>query len=177
MVVACLALFFAVGGTAIAARHYLINSTGQIKPTVLKALRGNAGPRGLPGQSGPQGSPGPSNASSALTIVQGAMVPVAPEEVGTAFAVCPPGSHAVSGGGSGGLPALETSLMETSHQSWYIIVVNTSKITVQITAVAYCSGAGQAVAARVHRAPPALAVREAGAIAARLRAELRASKR
>ena len=45
-IIASLALFVALGGTAIAARHYLITSTSQIKPSVLKELRGNAGANG-----------------------------------------------------------------------------------------------------------------------------------
>jgi hypothetical protein len=66
-VVATMALVFAMGGSAIAAKHYLVNSTRQINPKVLKKLKGNvgktgkAGPRGLAGLQGsvgPQGSPG-----------------------------------------------------------------------------------------------------------------------
>ena len=37
-IVAWLALFVALGGTSIAAQHYLITSTSQIKPSVLKKL-------------------------------------------------------------------------------------------------------------------------------------------
>src|SRR6185437_5964571 len=46
-VVAALALFFALTSGALAARHYLISSTRQIKPSVLSALRARAaGPAG-----------------------------------------------------------------------------------------------------------------------------------
>ena len=48
-VVAYLALFVALGGTAIAAHHYLLTSTKQISPKVLKKLRGRTGPRGPAG--------------------------------------------------------------------------------------------------------------------------------
>jgi hypothetical protein len=58
-VIACLALFFALGGTAIAAQHYLITSTGQIKPSVLAKLKGDAGAQGPAGPAGPAGSTGP----------------------------------------------------------------------------------------------------------------------
>ncbi len=57
-VIACLALFFALGGTAIAAQHYLVTSTDQIKPSVLAKLKGKEGPPGPQGQTGPAGAPG-----------------------------------------------------------------------------------------------------------------------
>ena len=56
MVVALLALVFSLGGSAIAAKHYLIHSTKQISPKVLKKLRGRQGPRGFPGQNGTNGT-------------------------------------------------------------------------------------------------------------------------
>jgi len=58
-VVATLALVFAMSGGALAANHYLLNSTKQIKPSVLKALRGKTGPRGAVGRVGPVGPAGP----------------------------------------------------------------------------------------------------------------------
>ena len=60
--IALLALFFALGGTAIAAKHYLITSTSQIKPSVLEQLHGKVGetgPAGTAGLAGPQGPGGP----------------------------------------------------------------------------------------------------------------------
>jgi collagen triple helix repeat protein len=69
-VVATLALFFAMSGGALAATHYLVNSTKQINPKVLKRLKGNrgttgargaiglAGTPGLPGETGKEGKPG-----------------------------------------------------------------------------------------------------------------------
>ena len=61
-VVATLALLFAMSGGALAAKHYLINSTKQINPKVLKKLHGARGPRGAIGPNGlvgPQGVQGP----------------------------------------------------------------------------------------------------------------------
>lgn len=57
--VATLALVFAMSGSALAASHYLITSTKQIKPAVLRKLRGNAGSAGAAGATGPVGSQGP----------------------------------------------------------------------------------------------------------------------
>jgi hypothetical protein len=59
MVVALMALFFALVGGAYAANHYLITSKKQISPKMLKLLKGNVGPRGLTGLTGPAGAQGP----------------------------------------------------------------------------------------------------------------------
>jgi hypothetical protein len=42
-IIAIAALVVALGGTAIAASHYIITSTSQIKPSVLRELRGGGG--------------------------------------------------------------------------------------------------------------------------------------
>lgn len=57
-VVATLALVFAMSGGALAAKHYLINSTKQINPKVLKKLKGNAGKTGATGPGGVAGALG-----------------------------------------------------------------------------------------------------------------------
>jgi hypothetical protein len=54
-----LALVFAMTGGAYAAKKYLITSTKQISPKVLKQLAGKPGPAGPAGAQGPAGSPGP----------------------------------------------------------------------------------------------------------------------
>ena len=62
-VVATLALAFAMGGTAVAANHYLITSTKQIAPRVLNRLKGRAGPTGATGAAGPRGEGGAAGAA------------------------------------------------------------------------------------------------------------------
>jgi hypothetical protein len=86
MVVACLALFVASAGTSIAASHYLITSTKQIKPSVLKQLKGARGPAGrsaspaaaLPGQKGATGATGAQGAQG-LKGDTGATGPAGPQ--------------------------------------------------------------------------------------------------
>jgi hypothetical protein len=70
-VIAVFALVLALGGTAVAAKRYLITTTKQISPKALKELAtmaasqgavGAPGPRGekgLPGDKGPPGDQGP----------------------------------------------------------------------------------------------------------------------
>ncbi len=57
--IASLALVFAMTGGAYAAKKYLITSTKQISPSVLKALTGKAGAAGAAGAQGAQGPAGP----------------------------------------------------------------------------------------------------------------------
>jgi hypothetical protein len=57
--IATLALVFAMTGGAYAAKKYLITSTKQISPSVLKSLQGKAGPAGAAGAPGVVGAQGP----------------------------------------------------------------------------------------------------------------------
>jgi hypothetical protein len=54
-VAATLALFFAMSGGALAANHYLITSSKQINPKVLRSLKGKTGKTGKTGPTGPTG--------------------------------------------------------------------------------------------------------------------------
>jgi hypothetical protein len=59
------ALVFAMSGGAFAAGKFLITSTKQISPKVLKSLRGKAGPAGVAGTQGPAGPQGPGGPAGA----------------------------------------------------------------------------------------------------------------
>jgi hypothetical protein len=69
---AALALFISLGGTALAAGHYLITASSQIKPSVLRQLHGATGASGATGAQGPAGAPG-------TTGSQGPAGPTGPE--------------------------------------------------------------------------------------------------
>jgi hypothetical protein len=60
-----LALFFSMSGGALAAGHYLITSTKQIKPSVLSALKGKPGAAGANGATGVAGPAGPAGVAGA----------------------------------------------------------------------------------------------------------------
>jgi hypothetical protein len=78
-VIAIVALVVALSGTAVAASHYIITSTSQIKPSVLRALhastgaKGTAAVAGAQGPAGATGAQGPAGAQGipGLTGVQG----------------------------------------------------------------------------------------------------------
>jgi hypothetical protein len=183
VLIASLALLFALGGSAVAARHYLITSTRQIKPSVLRALHGAAGARGpsgpaglpgAPGAAGPQGPAGPVDLSS-LTIVRAPDVLVAPQSEMTSVATCPAGSHVLSGGAWTGVALEIYSEMSDDHQSWITLVFNnntlSSKIATNLEAIAYCAASGRAVAAGFPRAAHRRALAQARRLLARARRE------
>ncbi|HEY2631122.1 MAG TPA: collagen-like protein [Solirubrobacteraceae bacterium] len=64
-----IALVFAMSGGAYAAKHYLITSTKQISPSVLKTLQGKAGAPGAKGDIGPEGKPGSPGTAGAQGLV------------------------------------------------------------------------------------------------------------
>lgn len=93
--IACLALFFSLVGTGMAAQHYLISSLSQIAPKVRHELRG---PRGHTGPRGTQGAPGtPGSKPFFSTIHEQVVVSPDQTEPVTVQASCPSGP-AVGGG-------------------------------------------------------------------------------
>lgn len=158
MLVALAALFIALGGTAIAARHYLITSTSQIKPSVLRSLR-HAGTSGLPGTSGspgltgtrgpegPRGLEGPAGPTllGAEREVHGPSETIGAGEEGFSFAECPEGESVVSGGGSTGGGLALTGSYANIHLSGWIAAVGPGPKG-SVTAFAICAPTARAVA-------------------------------
>lgn len=107
-VAATLALVLSMSGAAVAAKHYLINSTSQINPKVLKKLKGNRGPAGAPGtagapgatgsagKEGPKGEPGPSETFEA-DLSQNTPVTSAGATRTVTLSGLPAGAYIVSG--------------------------------------------------------------------------------
>ncbi len=109
-VAATLALVLSMTGGALAAKHYLINSTKQINPKVLKKLKGAAGKKGAagaagapgkegaPGKNGLNGERGPSHAysvNSGTSVLEFPTTASAPLQV-SALAL-PAGDYAITG--------------------------------------------------------------------------------
>jgi hypothetical protein len=116
-VAATLALVFAIGGgTAWATQHYVVTSTSQIKPSVLKALHGAngkngtngtngtngaAGPQGAQGAQGAAGANGTNGTNGATNVTEQVYTGTIPAySVYTATVYCPAGTKATGGGGA-----------------------------------------------------------------------------
>jgi hypothetical protein len=112
-VAATLALVLSMGGGALAANHYLINSTKQINPKVLKKLKGKTGktgPQGVGGPIGPLGSTGPQGAKGPQGTegAKGAAGETGPPGQARAYATITPGSPATIQPGSRGIASATT---------------------------------------------------------------------
>ena len=109
-VIASLALVFAMTGGAYAAKRYLITSTKQISPKVLKSLKGANGKNGAAGPAGPAGpaiagAQGPTGAPGA----KGETGPTGPQgEKGAPGAPGPQGAAGSPWTAGGTLPSEQT---------------------------------------------------------------------
>lgn len=125
-VVACLALFIALGGASYAASELPAASVGskqlkknavtpvKLSPAAKQSLRGAAGPRGDIGPKGPQGDRGPKGEQGAAgissVVTRYGPVRELPTAAATvSYATCNPGESVTGGGwsfvGGGGRPA------------------------------------------------------------------------
>ena len=160
-IIASTALFFSLAGTGLAANHYLITSTKQIKPGVLSSLRGPRGPQGPQGAAGTPGTAGAAGAAGAAgsfsTASVSAVVGAAPGPPGlpadttnngqaTSVASCPAGTKVIGGGytwgGTGAAPANVTVVtdQEQGKTGWVVTLQNNTAtaISPQFAASALC---------------------------------------
>ncbi len=139
-VTATLALVFAMSGGALAANHYLISSTKQISPKVLKKLKGNAGhtgargstgATGAAGATGPKGETGATGPTGEAGLSALATLPAGDTESGVIAPVNNPASGYIVGTVTFPVPIPQK--IEESH-----VVFTTA------TGTTHCSGQGQA---------------------------------
>lgn len=148
-IVSTLALLLVLaGGTAYAANHYLITKTSQIKPSVLRQLKGRVGATGTPGASGTAGASGPTGPTGPAGLtnyvgVQSSTVnnPTGAQDV--AIANCPAGESVLGGGGFGSATgtgqSITTSEPASSDSGWLVAMSNTSGSDANFVAYALCA--------------------------------------
>jgi hypothetical protein len=139
-IVATLALVFAMSGGALAAKRYLITSTNQISPRVLRKLkvthkagstrRGSAGPKGPEGEEGEEGEKGEKGAEGAQGAPAPTTLPAGQSESG--YYALAPGASSIATDVTFpiplGAPVPETQVIYTKAD----------------TPVTHCGGPGQA---------------------------------
>jgi hypothetical protein len=140
--IAIAALVFAMAGGAVAAGGYLITSTNQIKPSVLRSLKGKRGSAGKPGTAGIASI---QNVSASAPICG---FGVGTCDVASATATCPGGTFAT--GGDANADTIETSISTYVGPNTYgAIADNASGFSGTLTVDAVCvSGPGIHFAAK-----------------------------
>jgi hypothetical protein len=143
------------------AKHYLINSTSQINPKVVKKLKGNKGPAGvvgLRGATGLQGATGPqglagvngkdgtngTNGATKVTVKTATGAAVKEGELSQAVASCNPGDRVTGGGGEvdndnvGRLTASAPNGIAWVARAWNS-ATGAPTLTVKVTAYVICA--------------------------------------
>ena len=96
-VAATLALVFAMSSGALAANRYLINSSKQINPNVLKKIKGAAGKTGVAGKKGASGAVGAGGPTGAVGAGGAAGQEGVPGKEGSAGREGTPGKNGATG--------------------------------------------------------------------------------
>jgi hypothetical protein len=146
-VLALIALFVALSGTATAASVALITGA-QIKNGSIglvdlsagakRSLKGTRGLRGTPGPPGPIGSPGPQGPPGVQSIKQYHYAgTLGPGEFNGFAMTCPPGEGIVSGGGFSSIGIVFSD--HVSGNGWIYLVDNGSSISINIDGYISCA--------------------------------------
>lgn len=152
MVIACLSLFVAMGGTGYAATQLASGQEGAVasKAKAKRGRRGKRGPTGPAGPAGPAGAPG-SNAFGELDYRKSAPVTVPTGQQKYLEVQCPAGEHATGGGifSSSGEPlaSLNSSFPvdssgEFGSTGWAGYANNETGFTEEAIAFVVCAKAG-----------------------------------
>jgi hypothetical protein len=139
-VAATLALVFSMSGGALAANHYLITSTKQISPKVVKALKGKTGKTGNTGPTGPQGPQGTAG-------VQGSAGQNLTAETTLPSGHSESGAFSAAGGYDAGLGGKEFGWIGagiTYVQPLAAPIAEKNIIDVKTTTATHCPGVGHA---------------------------------
>jgi hypothetical protein len=140
-VVATLALVFAMSGGALAANHFLINSTKQINPKVLKKLKGRKGERGPAGPHGPSGARGATGSVGARGA-EGPAGQSAPSSLRSGQSES--GDYGIRTPDTGTSGFLDTGVTFPTPLAANIPESNVIYTTIEKTPVTHCSGPGHA---------------------------------
>ena len=140
------------GTAATAASRWLITSTHQIKPSVLRHLRGERGKRGA---TGPAGAFSTANVTQVAGPVETMCAsPGGSCQVNGSLATCAPGSVVIGGGWEGDVPSPNATVDDSwpiGSGSWDVVMTNLSSISASFHAVAVCaSGSGAAARGSVN---------------------------
>lgn len=155
LVIACLALFVAMGGTGYAATQ-LPPAKSQATASKSSGKRGPRGPRGPQGLQGLQGVPGAegkpgSNAFGALHYVKGAEGAIPAGKQAYVSAQCESGQHATGGGVIGGSEELGEDVNssfpgneegEPATTGWVVVIDNNTAKQQLAQAFVVCANAG-----------------------------------
>ncbi|MCW3048001.1 MAG: hypothetical protein JWO74_2285 [Solirubrobacterales bacterium] len=114
------------------------------------SVQGPQGAQGLPGAAGAAGPPGPAGPTvvNKLTRVKQDAV-IAAGNIGSVTATCPAGQNVVTGGYSDDSGLVFGNDSFGGANSWSVLLDNyASSVSSNVSAMAYCAPAGQAVSTR-----------------------------
>lgn len=156
MIVACIALFAAMGGTGYAAGQFAHRATASTAKT-KRGPRGKRGPAGPQGPQGPTGARGATGAAGArgergetgpagpveLRYVEGPTVTVGAGGKEVAQVFCPSGFHDTGGGmiGQASFGFNIASSAPSGNNAWIVDVENVTGSTQKFNAYVVCTTA------------------------------------